>query len=124
MAKINLLLVDDETEFVVTLSERLALRNFDSTCVFNGDEAIERIATRQPDVMILDLKMPGTDGMEVLRRVRKSHPDIQVIILTGHGSEKDEADARRLGAFAYLNKPVEIETLTKYINRAYDNQTN
>ena len=124
MAKKSLLLVDDETEFVVTLSERLALRNFDSSCVFSGDDALQRITARKPDVMVLDLKMPGTDGMEILRQVRKNHPDIQVIILTGHGSEKDERDARRLGAFEYLNKPVDIETLTEHIRRAYDHKTN
>ncbi len=119
MAEINLLLVDDETEFVVTLAERLALRNFKPTCVFNGAEALRFIATRTPDVMLLDLKMPGIDGMQVLRQVRKSHPEIPVIILTGHGSEKDEADARRIGAFEYLSKPVDIRTLTEYIQRAY-----
>lgn len=69
--------------------------------------------------MILDLKMPGIDGMEVLRRVKKTYPDVQVIILTGHGSEKDEKDARRLGAYDYLRKPVDIDELVRHIKRAY-----
>ncbi|MEW6113029.1 MAG: response regulator, partial [Thermodesulfobacteriota bacterium] len=72
-----------------------------------------------PDVMVLDLKMPGIDGMEVLKRVRKAYPQVQVIILTGHGSEKDEAEARRLGAFAYLQKPVDIEKLIRTLKDAY-----
>ena len=63
--------------------------------------------------------MPGIDGMEVLRRVRKAYPQVQVVILTGHGSEKDEAEARRLGAFAYLQKPVDIEKLIVTLKNAY-----
>jgi DNA-binding NtrC family response regulator len=69
--------------------------------------------------MVLDLKMPGIDGMEVLRRVKQAYPQVQVIMLTGHGSEKDEAEARRLGAFAYLQKPVEMEKLIKTLKDAY-----
>jgi len=69
--------------------------------------------------MVLDLKMPGIDGMEVLRRVRQAYPQVQVVMLTGHGSEKDEAEARRLGAFAYLQKPVDIEKLVRTLKDAY-----
>ena len=119
MSKIKLLLVDDEKEFVVTLAERLSLRNIDPVCTFSGDEAIQRIAALAPDVMVLDLKMPGTEGMEVLRHVKKIKPKIQIIILTAHGSEKDENEARWLGAFEYLEKPIDIETLTREIKRAY-----
>ena len=69
--------------------------------------------------MILDLKMPGIDGMEVLRKVKKERPHVEVIILTGHGSEKDRALAMELGAFAYLEKPVNIDVLTKTMKEAY-----
>jgi DNA-binding response OmpR family regulator len=72
-----------------------------------------------PDVMVLDLKMPGIDGMEVLRRIRKAYPEVQVIILTGHGTEKDEKEARKLGAYEYLQKPVDIERLIDTIKNAY-----
>ncbi len=123
MEKINILLVDDEKEFVATLAERMQLRNFDSTFALNGDEALQLLKVQAPDVMILDLKMPGTDGMDVLRHVKKTHPEIQVIILTGHGSEKDEDEARRLGAFEYLKKPVDIETLAKHIKHAFQNKS-
>ena len=124
MNKIKLLLVDDEKEFVTTLSERLQMRNFDSTCVFNGDEALHSITINVPDVMILDLKMPGTGGMEVLRRLKFTHPEIRVIVLTGHGSEKDKEEAFRLGAFEYLQKPVDIKKLTKHIQYAFENKIN
>ena len=119
MDKIKILLVDDEEDFVQTLSERIQLRNFDSHVVLNGEAALQFIEKDVPDVMVLDLKMPGMDGMQVLRIVKKKHPDIQVIILTGHGSEKDEEEARSLGAFDYYQKPVEFDTLVKIIKLAY-----
>ena len=74
---------------------------------------------QEPDVMVLDLKMPGIDGMEVLRQVRKAYPNIQVIILTGHGTEKHEEEAKRLGAFDYLEKPVNLDVLVKKMKAAY-----
>ena len=69
--------------------------------------------------MVLDLKMPGIDGIEVLRRVKRDHPGVEVIILTGHGSQKEEEIANQLGAFAYLRKPVDIELLTNTMKQAY-----
>jgi DNA-binding response OmpR family regulator len=72
----------------------------------------------EPEVIILDLRMPGIDGIEVLRRVKRSHPDIEVIILTGHGSEEDRATCLELGAFAYLQKPVDIEELSETLRLA------
>lgn len=72
-----------------------------------------------PDVMVLDLKMPGIDGMEVLRRTKKAYPGVQIIMLTGHGSEEDEKEARRLGVFEYLQKPVELEKLIRTVTKAY-----
>jgi DNA-binding response OmpR family regulator len=115
----KVLLVDDEKDFVHVLSERLKSRSFESAIAYNGEEALSILETDEPDVMVLDLKMPGIDGIEVLRKVRKSHPDTQVIILTGHGSEREEALARELGAFAYLHKPVDIEVLAKTMKEAY-----
>ena len=120
--KIKILLVDDEKEFVQTLSERIQMRELGADIAFNGEEALEIIENEVPDVMILDLRMPGIDGMEVLRRVKKSYPGVQVIILTGHGSDKDEHEARQLGAFDYLQKPVELDTLIKKIRKAYKHQ--
>jgi CheY-like chemotaxis protein len=115
----KILLVDDEREFVHTLSERLQTRNLDAAVVYDGEEALSFVASDEPEVMVLDLKMPGIDGIEVLRRVKRDHPVVEVIILTGHGSRKEEAEAKRLGAFAYLRKPVDIDLLTKTMKEAY-----
>ncbi|MBD3234380.1 MAG: response regulator [candidate division Zixibacteria bacterium] len=115
----KILLVDDEKEFVHTLSERLLTRDLETSVVYNGEEALKFVEKDQPDVMVLDLMMPGIDGIEVLRQVKSKHPDVEVIILTGHGSEREENLARDLGAFAYLQKPVDIDVLSKTMKDAY-----
>lgn len=114
----KLLLVDDEREFVQTLSERLLMRDMGSVVAYDGESALEVVREDEPDVMILDLKMPGIDGIEVLRRVKSTQPDIEVIILTGHGSAADRETCLQLGAFAYLQKPVDVEELGKTIRSA------
>jgi DNA-binding response OmpR family regulator len=86
---------------------------------YNGEQALAMIEEDEPEVMVLDLKMPGIDGMEVLRRVKRTHPRTEVIILTGHGSDAEEVLAAELGAFAYLRKPVDIDVLTKTMKAAY-----
>lgn len=118
MEDIKILLVDDEEDFVKTLAERLDLRDLSSQVALGGLEAMQEIDGCEPDVMVLDLKMPGIDGMEVLRQVRRSFPAVQVIIQTGHGSDKEEAEAWRLGIFDYLKKPVDIELLAARIKEA------
>ncbi|MBT8378210.1 MAG: response regulator [Ignavibacteria bacterium] len=122
MEKIKILLVDDEKEFVETLSERIKMREHDSVVALDGEQALKKLEDEIPDVVVLDLKMPGIDGMEVLKRIRKAYPKVQVIMLTGHGSEKDEEEARKLGAFEYLEKPVEIDKLMMKIKKAYKNK--
>jgi len=119
MKEFKVLMVDDEEDFVTTLSERMKMRDVDSDVALDGEQALQRVEDDIPDVMVLDLKMPGIDGLEVLRRVKKAYPQIPVVILTGHGSEKDEAEARRLGAFEYLQKPVDIEKLVQILRKAY-----
>ena len=118
MKDFRVLLVDDETDFVQALAERLKMRDLPADTVYDGEEALSFVEGQEPDVMVLDLKMPGIDGMEVLRQVKKSYPNIQVIILTGHGTEKDEEEARRLGAFDYLKKPVSLDVLIKKMKQA------
>jgi two-component system, OmpR family, response regulator CpxR len=115
----KVLLVDDEREFVQTLSERIQMREMGSAVVYDGEEALSFVEEEEPEVMVLDLKMPGIDGMEVLRRIKRDYPDIEVIVLTGHGSEKDEEQCMELGAFAYLNKPVDLEKLSRIMKEAY-----
>ena len=116
----KVLLVDDEKEFVLTLSERLRIRNIPSHVVYNGEEALSFVKDDEPDVIVLDLMMPGIKGVDVLRRLKREHPKLEVIILTGHGSDKDEMLTRELGAFAYLQKPVDIDKLAQTMKAAYD----
>jgi DNA-binding NtrC family response regulator len=115
---VKVLYVDDEEDFVRTLAERMDMRDLGGGVALSGREALAMLEEERPDVMVLDLRMPGLDGLEVLRRVKDAYPTIQVIILTGHGSEQDEAEARRLGAFDYLHKPVELERLMDVVRRA------
>ena len=115
----KVLLVDDEIEFVNTLSNRLGMRGIQTDVVHDGEQALEYVKKQEPDVIVLDLKMPGLYGMEVLRRLSKTNPNIQVVILTGHGTDRDEQEAQRLKAFDYLSKPADIETLADRIKGAY-----
>jgi CheY-like chemotaxis protein/cytidylate kinase len=115
----KVLLVDDEREFVQTLSDRLEMRDLGGAVVYDGEEALSMVEEEEPEVMVLDLKMPGIDGVEVLRRVKTEHPDVEVIVLTGHGSQEIERVCMDLGAFAYLEKPVDIEKLTETMKAAY-----
>ncbi|MFZ3048283.1 MAG: response regulator [Desulfatirhabdiaceae bacterium] len=114
----KVLLVDDEREFVQTLSERLTMRDMGSAVAYDGESALKMAREEEPEVMILDLKMPGIDGIEVLRRIKDTQPEIEVIILTGHGSETDRKICMDLGAFAYLQKPVDIEVLSDTLKKA------
>lgn len=120
MAKedIKILLVDDEKQFVDTLSERLEMRGFTARVAYDGPQALEMV--KMPtDVIVLDLRMPGMDGFEVLRAVKKSNPDVQVIILTGHGGDAEEKTAYRMGAYSFLRKPMDIDDLLSSIRMAY-----
>jgi two-component system, OmpR family, response regulator CpxR len=114
----KVLLVDDEREFVQTLSERLGMRDIGSAAAFDGESALALVSEDEPEVMLLDLRMPGIDGMEVLKRVKAEHPDIEVVILTGHGTDVDRKECMALGAFAYLEKPVDIDVLSDTLKRA------
>ncbi len=114
----KVLLVDDEREFVQTLSERLMMRDMGSAVAYDGESALHIIEEDEPEVLLLDLKMPGIDGLEILRRVKQTRPEMEVIILTGHGSEADREACMKLGAFAYLQKPLDIDELSDTIRRA------
>jgi two-component system response regulator CpxR len=115
----KVLLVDDEKEFVQTLSDRLQRRKITSAIAYDGEEALSFAVKDQPEVMVLDLKMPGIDGIEVLRRIKRDHPATEVIILTGHGSDRERDLALQLGAFAYLEKPVDVDVLARTMKDAY-----
>jgi two-component system response regulator (stage 0 sporulation protein F) len=119
MEDVKVLIVDDEEEFLQSLSERMELRDLKPELAKTGEQALERVQADEPTVMILDLRMPGMDGLEVLRRVKKAYPKVQVVILTGHGTDKDRKQAEKLGAFAYLQKPVDLDTLLETVSKAH-----
>jgi DNA-binding NtrC family response regulator len=116
---IHILLVDDEVAFANTLAQRLQLRGLKVGIAYDGEQALSKLKEGALDVIVLDLRMPGMDGMEVLREIKRGHPDVQVIILTGHGTERDAELAKTLGGFDFLNKPVEIDTLVQKIKSAF-----
>lgn len=117
--KIKVLIADDEYEFSSTLQTRLNLRDFQASMVNSGQEALKAVAEEQPDVLLLDLKMPDLDGLEVLARLQEAHVDIKVIILTGHGSFEVGREGMELGAFDYIMKPVDLTLLIAKIEEAY-----
>lgn len=112
-------LVDDEREYVETLSERLQMRDMGTNIVYGGKEALSVLDKEEPEVMVLDLKMPGIDGMQILRHIKEEHPKVEVIVMTGQGSEEDKERCMKLGAFAYLEKPVDVEILARIMRKAY-----
>jgi len=116
----KVLLVDDEKEFVLTLSERLQIRDMGTAVVYDGKSALDLVHNDAPEVMIIDLKMPAIDGMEVLKQVKQTWPEIEVIVLTGHGSEQDKKKCMDLGAFTYMQKPVDINLLSKFLKKAIE----
>ena len=114
----KVLLVDDEREYVQTLSERLIMRDMGSAVAYDGESALQLIREDDPEVIIVDLNMPGIDGFDVLRKVKDTRPEIEVIIVTGHGNEADRQLCMDLGAFAYLQKPLDINVLSETIQTA------
>ena len=118
MAEYRVLLVDDEEEFVSALSERLMLRGIEVDSALNGEEALARLVEKEFEVVILDVMMPGLGGLEVLRQIKSTHPDTQVILLTGHGATREGIEGMRLGAFDYLIKPVDIEEMLEKMKEA------
>ena len=117
--RIKLLLVDDETGYVHVLSNRLGKRKVDVTKALSGTEAIQALRAADFDVAVLDLKMEDMDGIEVLKIFKKMDPDMEVIMLTGHGSEKAAREGIQFGAFDYLTKPCEFDELIAKIREAY-----
>ena len=115
---IKVLLVDDEIGFADILTKRLGKRGMAVTPVYTGIEAIQTIRKHDFDVAVLDLKMEDMDGIEVLKIFKKAYPEMEVIMLTGHGSEQAAKEGIEYGAFDYLTKPCEMEDLVKKIRQA------
>ena len=114
----KVLLVDDEEDFVSTLAERLNLRGIRTQVAINGEDALRVARTDPPQVVVLDVMMPGMSGLEVLKRLRADFPYIPVILLSGIGSAQDTAQGIRLGAFDFLMKPLQIEDLIGKMSEA------
>jgi DNA-binding NtrC family response regulator len=117
--KIRVLVVDDEIRFLKTLAQRLELRGLEVEAVPDGQQAVEA-ARKQPfDLALLDLKMPGMSGEQVLEILKAEHPDMEVVILTGHGSIDSAVACTRQGAYGYLQKPCDEDELFRILKEAY-----
>jgi DNA-binding NtrC family response regulator len=121
--KTRVLIVDDEEEFVQALSERLTIRDYDVTTSLSGEDAIEKLKHYNFDVIILDVAMPGMDGIETLRKIKGLKPLVEVIMLTGHATVSSAVDGMKLGAFDYLMKPCETKELIAKINAGFERKS-
>ena len=118
MESIRILLVDDEHEATDLLSKRLTRRGCICRCAHNGEEALALIEQERPDVVILDVKMPGMDGLSVLEKIKRLYPEIEVIMLSGHADPNSAVNGLRLGAFGYVMKPPNFNELWHLIEDA------
>jgi DNA-binding NtrC family response regulator len=114
----NVLLVDDERDFVEMLSLRLNEAGERVTPAYNGKECLDALEKKNIDVVILDIKMPGMDGIETLREIKRRFPLVEVIMLTGHGTTETAVQGMKLGAYDYLLKPADFEELTSKLEGA------
>jgi DNA-binding NtrC family response regulator len=115
----TVLFVDDEIEFLETLIKRMKKRGITASGVKSGQEALGFLAENQADVIVLDVRMPGMDGIQTLREIKKGNPLVEVIMLTGHASLEVAREGMEIGAFDYLMKPVDIDELIYKLEDAY-----
>lgn len=116
----KLLFVDDEQTFLKYLAKRLVLDGFTVKTTFSGEEGVEAAARESFDVAVVDLQMPGIDGIEVQKRLKELQPKLPCIVLTGHGSVENALESGKYNAFKFLSKPVDMESLIETINAAYE----
>ena len=119
LEEVRVLLVDDEVEFVSTLTKRMKKRKLTASSVNSGEDALEFLGQHPADVVVLDVKMPGIDGMQTLREIKQQYPLIEVIMLTGHANVEVAIQGMEIGAFDYLMKPMAIDDLVYKIQDAY-----
>ncbi|MBW2623287.1 MAG: response regulator [Deltaproteobacteria bacterium] len=120
MAYLKLLIVDDEERFLKTTKTLLEKKGVATLTDRNGMDALKTLQETRVDVVVLDVKMPGLDGVDVLREIKRDHPLVEVIMLTGHASVESAIEGLKLGAFDYLMKPCDISTLVEKVNEAFD----
>ena len=114
----KVMLVDDEVEFITALAERLRLRGYETSCATTGEEALRLTREKEHDVAILDVKMPGLSGIDLMEQMHALRPALQFIFVTGHGSENDFQECSRKGLCETIIKPIKIEELVKQIEHA------
>jgi DNA-binding NtrC family response regulator len=114
----NVLLVDDEEQFLDALSQRLQTRGLKVDAVTSGEDAVKQVEDQNFDAIVVDLAMPGIDGIETLRRIKEKRPDLEIIMLTGHATVKSGIEAMKLGAEDFLEKPVDLNELLQKIGEA------
>jgi len=120
---LSVLLVDDQIEFIETLVKRLKKRKLIASSAGSGEEALSLLEKNPADVVVLDVKMPGMDGIEVLKEIKSRFPLIEVIMLTGHANMEVAIQGMELGAFDYLMKPMDIDELLYKIHDAYQKKS-
>ncbi|MBM4288777.1 MAG: response regulator [Deltaproteobacteria bacterium] len=120
MEKFKMLVVDDEPDFLETIIKRLKARKIEVAGVDSGYKALEFLDKHDVDVIVLDVKMPGMDGIETLRAIKKKKARVEVIMLTGHASVESGIQGMQLGAFDYVMKPVALDELLEKVRQAYD----
>ncbi|MCP4718133.1 MAG: response regulator [Desulfobacteraceae bacterium] len=118
----KLLFIDDEQTFLKYLAKRLVLDGFTVKTTFSGEEGVEAAARENFDVAVVDLQMPGIDGIEVQKRLKDLQPFLPCIVLTGHGSVENALESGKYNAFKFLSKPVDMDTLIETIQAAYDHR--
>ena len=116
----SVLLVDDEEQFLQVLSERLTNRGLHVSSVTSGEEAVAMVENKNFDAVVVDLAMPGIDGIETTKKIKEKRPDLEIIILTGHATVKAGIEAMKLGAEDFLEKPVDLNVLLERIGEAKD----
>ena len=114
----KILLVDDEKDFLEVMSERIEARGMDVTTADSAEKALKNVESGGFDAIILDLKMPGMDGLQTLKAIKQKNPDLQVILLTGHATVEKGIEAMKLGAMDFLEKPADLDKLTEIIKKA------
>lgn len=120
MNSLNLLLVDDEEQFLTTAKKLMDKRGLNTFVCTNGFDALRILKERRIDVVLLDLKMPGIGGVDVLRKMKQNYPEVEVILLTGHASVESAVEGLKIGAFDYLLKPSTIPDILDKVKEAYD----
>jgi two-component system NtrC family response regulator len=118
----KLLFIDDEQTFLKYLAKRLVLDGYEVKTTFSGEEGVDAAAKENFDVAVVDLQMPGIDGIEVQKRLKDLQPTLPCIVLTGHGSVENALESGKYNAFKFLSKPVDMDTLIETINAAYDHR--